>query len=379
MRRRSTLTVCLVIALALAVSTAAYAIEPVTGGLLILGNQLLSDARTKPVDANTVSLRPVYNAYMGDDFLGGCVDTRTVVAGVPQGSTLVFEPGNSSRVDILGFEVTTNSSALPDRVGMYFDPRQVEEYVKIRLLKPSLVEAANIPMKDGCPVVPEGNVLVKYVADQHPRYCKWQLPLQTAGLPTGVYTGTVRVFFTDRIRDGFLKLKEKSVVRQEESPFEFIVLDQQYWARAVNDPQLQQALKLTYGLVGGPPSIGQLALPVSPRAAAQMSGGAPVNPQAMQTPPAPAPAPQPVKEVQPQRPTEKPVTLVLLCGKSRQVIIAGLDMSIVSKGTVIRFRRNGSPVVDAKVDAVSSDRVTCQASGKAVVKDGDSISIIGGK
>jgi len=104
---------------------------------------------------------------------------------------------------------------------------------------------------------------------------------------------------------------------------------------------------------------------------------APQPPAAVEAAQAPMPAPAPAATI-PQKPSEQPVTLVLLYGKGRQVLMVGLDMSLIAKGAVIRFRRDGNPVLDACVKTVSSDRVVCDASSQEAIKDGDSITVLQG-
>jgi len=115
-----------------------------------------------------------------------------------------------------------------------------------------------------------------------------------------------------------------------------------------------------------------------PSVVAQMQMMQPVQIPALEPTPTPAPATEQAKEDPPQRPIEQPVTLVLLYGKSRQIVSAGLDMSKIEPGTVIRFRRDGQLILDACVQTISDNRVVCRASSRNAIQNGDSISIIQG-
>lgn len=241
-----TLIVCLLLVLTILVSLPLVRADPFLA-YFVLG-QLISDQRQAPVAQNTLSLNPIYNTEYNGQFVGACPDPKVIVAANMRGTTLWWEPGDIGKRDILGFEITSASPSLPEKLGMYYK---------------GLVATfpGEVNLKIGQNEVVSGN----------PRYAKWQIPVETEGLPQCLYLVKLRVWFTEHQASGFLRLDRKTVIRREETIGRFVVLDPDYMAKAVNDLQVQQALRYSFGLMAGPTQIGQLQLPVNPQVAAQLN------------------------------------------------------------------------------------------------------------
>ena len=114
-----TLTIGLVVVLALAIASASMA-----NLLPILGYVLYNDARTKPQERDTLGINPSYTAVLPVDGcpvyqcldekeaiyevisqgrpLGSCPRADTIIASVPRGSVLLVDPGIISRANLVG-------------------------------------------------------------------------------------------------------------------------------------------------------------------------------------------------------------------------------------------------------------------------------------
>ena len=218
----------------------------------ILG-QIISDARENPVESHVISLSPAYNVYSGGsvlsngmfvvgNFEGACPNPQTTIAATGRGAVQVWDPGNTARVDILGFEMTSNSVYFPKKMGMYYKEFAEEDRFKKELAIQSTDQ----------------------IVTDNPRFAKWQIPVFTGNLPQSLYLVKVRVWFTEKQASGLFKLGRSTKIQREETLCRFLVLDRAYMQRAVNDPQLQRDLQATCGLIGGPTTIMPMSLTVRP-------------------------------------------------------------------------------------------------------------------
>lgn len=230
----------------------------------VLG-QLANDQRQLPTNHDTVGLNPIYNVKLEGKQVGGVPDAKVIVAASMRGCTLIFEPGNMGKVDIIGFEMTSTSPCMPPKCGVYANPETIQKYYDFDDVKEKFT--AQIHLEEG------QNMLVNC----HPRFGKWQIPICTEDFSDGLFIATVRVWYVQRVNSGFLRLGRSTVIQREETVVRFFILDPDYMARAINDVGVQNALRFSAGLTGGPTQISSPQYVVDPKVKQQLdaplSGG----------------------------------------------------------------------------------------------------------
>lgn len=264
-------------------SQPAKALDPVTLGFFLLG-QLVNDGREKPVEHNTVSLNPIYNTMWQGAFIGANPDPKTMVAANCRGTQIVWEPGQMSRADIVGFELIPNTDLLPVKLGVYHKSLVDIETVKVKTNNGTIdqekITSDKVDLKVGQNQIIDGN----------PAFAKWQLPIDTSALPQGLYLMKVRVYFIEREACGIFNASRRDALRREEVVCRFVVLDQNYMQQAANSPDIQARLRASFGLMAGPPQVGGMQIAVNPAMAQNLP-----QPQLQQQ----QPVPQPQQQLQP--------------------------------------------------------------------------------
>jgi len=297
------LTVSLVLAAGMA-----KAIDPFSTYLVLSAlNQAASDARDKPVDRNMVSVNPGFNAYWEGNFAGANPDPRTIIAAVCRGERLDWYPADMSRANVLGVElIPLNTDKLPVKIGMYHKSLTRTEKVKEkdesghRVTRESVV-SDYVDLKIGDNEIIDGN----------PDYLKFELPLETGCLPQKLYAVKVRVLFIEKEAAGLFRMGRKNVLRRDETVCRFVVLDPSYMQRAIASTEIQSALRATFGLMAGPPTIGTMQFEIPAEIAQGVPPGLPTAGQ-------PTPQ-QPNQHPVQQQPAQLPAPPVLSAEAMQQI------------------------------------------------------------
>lgn len=376
MRRSLTISI-LIIVIAAMVQTAQA--NPLAAAAYFVLGQAIGDSRQAPVNYDTLGLNPIYNVKLNGKQVGANPDAKTIVAASARGCTLVFEPGSIGKVDIIGFEMSSNDPCMPEKIGLYADPKTIGKYFDYGDLKGKFVKEIN-------PDVGKND----YVKCD-PRYAKWQIPICTEKFTQQLYVVKIRVWYIQRRASGFMKTGRSTEIQREETLVKFMVCDPDYMQQAINDVDVQLALRASYGLVGGPVQISQPKYNVEPEVANQLNGGIISQPQ-------PQPISQPVPVVQPRKqPTEtesesqwesdgkvvasEPIKIkmtLIITGRKKLCIPMNVPSDIwVNQGDKVKFRNNLGITAEAVVtDVVENTVYARQAWGK--IQAGDTV-LLGGK
>lgn len=378
MRTLKTCFVLIIVLVAMVVQPAQAQLE--TAAFFLLG-QAANDARQAPVAYDTLGLNPIYNVYQGDNMIGACPDAKTIVAASSHGCTLVFEPGNIGRVDIVGFEMSSNDANLPS-MGVYADPDEIERYK-------GYIGASKL--KDEIRIDPEHVTLAK----GDPRFIKWQIPIDTTDLPQGLYQATVRVWYTQRRGTGLFKLRRETIVQREETLVKFFVLDREYMQKAINDVNIQRALMASAGLAGGPVQISAARYTVDPAVKRQLETPPSLPVSANVGQPAAPSNMAPSEERRSERRVETkidkepyreaigaapvPMTIVIRAGS--KVYKIKTTLGAVYSGNTLVFRRGDDKLGEAKVTSCINDNIfaTMTDGNIAFFRRGDSVEPKPGK
>lgn len=366
MRVRNLKTLFILTVIIMVTAGMAKAIDPFIGYFVL--SQLASDMRDKPVDRNMVSVNPIYNCYIDGQFIGANPDPRTIIAAVCRGTRQVWEPADMSRVNVLGVEIIPNSPKLPVKIAMYHKSLTKTEKVKGKDEQGHRVTRENI-VSDYVDLSIGDNEII----DGNPDYLKFQIPLETGELSQGLYVVKVRVLFIEKEAAGLFRMGRKNVLRRDETVCRFVVLDPSYMQKAVSSPDIQSYLRATFGLMGGPPTIGTMqfeipagivqgvppGLPVAGQPIqqpapivqqpAQPQYVQPVQPAPQYVPPQPAPVPQPVIQNQPP-PRVATIDLEIWRGSDRRTWRGvTVDLNQLQEGSWMRFMRGSQVVCDIEV------------------------------